>query len=359
MSDLHCAIVLPFLNEEERLIATCESLGFPGRGNSQGGTVLFLVDNGSTDRSPMLAQDLQRDSTTKAVECVLEEERGHVRARASGNRAVEQWAQNAGIDAEDVLVLQADADTRYLDGYVDAMRSAAARGPINALFEAIVGYPETFVDEHRRYFDACVALDSAMQHRFAAEEMDCVVDDKVAAYRLSCYREWGRHRREFDLEGDEILSETARLLIAGRARNARRLRVDAARAEHSARRLMTEPHMNTATAGYPRGGSWRARWTAIHGNEHRLDDFDNAGWRPAWSERRRHLLALLAVLPIHVARSIGAVSVGSAGTEFSRLVFDRMTPLRLDEVYAAPGRAIVDALAFVETLDDEFLFGNG
>ena len=50
-------IVMPCLNEERELVATCASLGFgPGVATDNPDGTLVLVDNGSTDRTPELMQ---------------------------------------------------------------------------------------------------------------------------------------------------------------------------------------------------------------------------------------------------------------------------------------------------------------
>ena len=353
MADVRmCAIVLPFLDEELGLEATCASLGFGDGRQLPSDTTLFLVDNGSTDEGPAIVRRLQGAFPGK-VHLVLEPQRGYVPARSAGSRAVARWAASMQLAAEDLLVLQADADTNYLEGYVDKMRTAAANVDTAALLEALVGYPEPFVIAHNAYFSMCVQLERGMQHLLASEHDDCVVDDKVAAYRLSSYIDWAGHRREYDHDQDEIFAETTRLFIAARCRGAHRVRVDAARAEHSPRRLQAEALLHTATCGFPRGVSWRDRWNLAYGRQHELagaTDSSDSAWQAAWRARRLHVLALMGVLPLHVHRATSANSAPT--TQLSRLVVERVPRIPPEVLFASPGLAVDESLRFAEGLDD-------
>lgn len=351
VADLTCAIVMPFLDEERNLAATCSSLGFGNGRIPASAGALFLVDNGSTDGSAAVARDLER-SLPGLVHCVLEPERGYVPARAAGNRAALRWAEGAGVAAENVLLIQADADTSYRERYVDTVHEVALRSPPNVLFEALVGYEEEVLVAHANYFKECEQTEHRLAHLFPAEVDDCLVDDKVAAYRLSSYLAWGGHRREYDRAHDEMFAETTRLFIAARGRGAKRIRVEGARAEHSARRLEAEPLVHTATAGFPRGRAWRQRWLDTYGPEGTLESAMDGGgpWRAAWRERRLHLLALLVVLPLHVRRTCDATF--AATNDFERLVLATVPSLTLDSLIATPGRAVDDSLGGVQAVAD-------
>lgn len=347
-----CAVVLPFLDEELRLGATCASLGFGEDRRPPSDTALFLVDNGSADEGPAIVRRLQVEFP-RSVHLVIEPERGYVPARSAGNRAVAKWAASMGLSAGDVLVLQADADTSYAEGYVDKMRAAAGAAGADALLEALVGYPAPFTIEYSAYFSVCEQLERGMQHVLASEQEDCIIDDKVAGYRLSSYVDWGGYRREYDHAQDELLAETTRLFIAARCRGAYRVRVDAARAEHSPRRLQVEPLLHTATCGFPRGVSWRERWNLAHSDRYDLasaTDMGDSAWQVAWHSRRRHVLALMGMLPLHVQRSTNAGSVPA--TQLSRLV-ERIPRIPQAVLFASPGLAVDESLSTIEALDDD------
>jgi glycosyltransferase involved in cell wall biosynthesis len=350
---LRCAIVLPFLNEKDLLLSTCASLGFDGRQHPTS-AVLFLVDNGSDDGSEVAAAELQRQSALGAVHYVRAQERGHAPARAEGNVAVLSWAKRQGLAFRDVLVLQADADTIYSPGYVDTMRAAAVEAPPDALIESIVGYPNAFVCEHSSYFDAVAANDTALQTLYASDAHDCLVDDKAVGYRLDSYLSWSGHRREYQ-SNEEILAETTRLFIAARIAGSVRVRVDGAQVAHSPRRLLAEPSLHTACGGFPRGDSWRKRWLKEQVAEAHLDRLGDDGareWSRAWNERRKHLIALLGVLPEQIRRATADVE---PRTRLERFVAKSLPQRTRSQIFAAPGLVVADALTCVDDFGEELL----
>jgi glycosyltransferase involved in cell wall biosynthesis len=119
---------MPCLNEGDNLKRTGLSLGFGcDTEHPPANTSLLIIDNGSTDSTAEVAEEIRRDSNPETVHLVREPERGFVPARHAGNVFAQRLAKSSGWNEEDVLVLQVDADCQYLPGYVDAMREAAFR----------------------------------------------------------------------------------------------------------------------------------------------------------------------------------------------------------------------------------------
>src|ERR1044072_5000817 len=140
--DLHTAIVLPYLNEQETLGSTCSSLGFgTGTNSTPQGVTLILVDNGSTDNSAGVAENVRKASLEGSVLIGHERERGYVPPRRRGNIMAQMLLNSIRGSSQDVIVLQADADTYYGEGYVTAMRSATQTIGTNVLIEACTSYP--------------------------------------------------------------------------------------------------------------------------------------------------------------------------------------------------------------------------
>jgi len=251
---IHAALIIPCLNEEETLADTCASLGFGlGKNSNPTGALLFLVDNGSTDSTLQIAERIKSDSEANTVFIGHEPERGFVPPRHRGNLMAEQFASSMKWKLEDVLILQADADTHYTPGYVASMRAAAESCGPNMMVEACVTYPPAFKAEYPEYMNICDEVDAEFERLFARDlSDDDLVDDKVSGYRLSDYFNWGGLRREYTAGGEEIHAETARLYMKARAKGARRVRADDAQAFHSARKVIEEPALHMATAGFPR-----------------------------------------------------------------------------------------------------------
>src|SRR6267378_1266299 len=107
-------LVMPCLNEEQNLEATCASLGFgSGTKSLPQGTVLIIMDNGSSDSTLSIAEKIKRSSKPDAVLVGQELERGYVPVRHRGNLIADELARSARLPADTVLILQVDADCHY------------------------------------------------------------------------------------------------------------------------------------------------------------------------------------------------------------------------------------------------------
>lgn len=304
ITSFHVAIVLPFHNEQSLLDATCRSLGFGlGLNTSPQNTTLILIDNASTDESFRIAEEVQQRSAPESVVLGSESERGYVPPRHRGALIAQTRQAASNLEREPLLILQADADTLYRPGYIEAMRRAAESAGSNVLLEAGTHYPLDFAQQHSTYLELCNAVDSCVEKWFTPFDHDVIVDDKVSAYRLSDYFAWGGHQREYSLAQNEIYAETSRMYLRAKASKAVRGRVDAT-AEPSMRRLLERPSLHFATAGFPREHSWSNRWQIEYDGPKTLIEFYNNVLHPevqrAIRVRKMHLLALFAILPLHV-----------------------------------------------------------
>ncbi len=298
---MHCIIALPCLNEGIGFLPTCASLGFAAGQVPPSNAVLVLVDNGSDDDTWAHMVELQRTTAAGAVSAVQEQNRGYIAARRAGAAEAVRIAAERGWAADDVLLLQADADTIYGPGYLNAMRSCAERSPCNRLFEGRSEAPEDPHDPVAQMQAAEQAADAEVADRFAPDELDIIVDDKVAAFRLSDYFAWGEHQREFDRSGEEILAETTRLYMRARFKGAQRVRVEGAEARTSTRRILDSPDIAFATAGFPYPPAWKERWRQRYRGPRELEAFASwplpEGTALALDERRRHVLAIFTFAP--------------------------------------------------------------
>ena len=194
---MHTAVVIPCLNEEALIETTAQSLGF-GQGceRTPSGSFLVLIDNGSQDRTLRVLEHIREASRPGSVFVVTEPERGYVPARHSGMLAVRDYIEATGISANDVLVLQADADTLYEEGYIEAMRAAAITAGPNTLIEGITHPPHKFFQDSPGYQQLSDAVDKKVEPLLVTEQIDIIVDDKVSGFSLATYFAWGGHRRE-------------------------------------------------------------------------------------------------------------------------------------------------------------------
>lgn len=356
--EIHVAVVVPCLNEEKNLAGTCASLGFgAGKDSPPAGALLFLIDNGSSDSTVAVAERIKSDSEPGTVFVGHELERGYVPPRRRGNLMMDELARSRGWDAGDVLILQADADTRYAPGYVASMRAAAELNGPGVMIEACVAYPPAFQAEYPEYIRLCDEVDSEFVRLFARDlSDDDLVDDKVSGYRLSDYFVWGGHRREYTEGGEEIHAETARLYMRARAGGARRGRVGDALAYHSPRKVLEDPALHLATAGFPREASWNARWREGYGGPATLRELCDEPHHPevlkAVRGREEHLLALLGVLPVHVDRTL--VEISSVETaEFADVVLPLLPRRTRDDLLSRPGAFLTDVFGLMEVHGDK------
>ena len=304
-------VVIPCLNEENQIAATCHSLGFGlGPDRPPRDTVLVVADNNSTDATGTIVRNLIAHSPPGSFHLVTEPVRGYVPARHRGSQACAELASAAGWDPDDCLVLQADADTIYEPGYVRAMVDAAeGQGP--TFLEGQSHAPATFTRSNQAFCQFVERVDNDLADLFAVGAADIIVDDKVCAYRLSDYRRWGGHRREFNRGGDEILAESTRLFIRAKLSGASKIKVNAAIARSSRRRVVASPAQYFATAGFPRGCQWRQHWDEANKHNLRLEDFshdDSEVLSRLVEQRKCHLISIFMALPAVVASIAKTIS---------------------------------------------------
>lgn len=311
MRTLHVAVVIPCLNEEVTLTSTAHSLGF-GNGGAPANTHLVLVDNGSKDHTLQVARSIQATSPDGSVIVSQEPEQGYVPPRHCGTLLMRRFAKLRGLSESDILIIQADADTEYSDGYTDELRKCSITEGLNVIVEGCSKYPSKFLKAHSKYVKLCDEVDNEFERLLSDHPDDVIVDDKTCGYRLSDYFLWGGHRQEFNARGDEIHSETTRLYIRAKGGKCRRVRVDNAVARHSTRREEECPSLAFATAGFPREASWKRSWKRLYKGTDSIADFPdkakNIGIEVAIDYRRKHMLSLFLALPLHISRALGTSS---------------------------------------------------
>ncbi len=307
---MYAAIVIPCLNEEATLARTCRSLGF---GDADAPTPqeaeLLLVDNGSIDHTRALMVAIAESSPPGSVRIFEEAERGFVPPRHRGATEARARVQREGRSEWDVALIQADADTVYSQGYVDRMRQALLSSGPGALAEAETEPPPDFFRDYSGYVALSSAVDTSVARWNTPEANDVVIDDKTAALRLGDYFRWGGHQREYDWHGDEIHAETARLFMRGKARGASKIHVTDAVADPSRRKVLADPALYFATAGFPREEAWKAEWKRRYRGPNAIEAFQGDMGRLEIAEavqmRQSHSIILFAVLPRLVAQAAG------------------------------------------------------
>lgn len=342
-------LVMPCLNEAKNLKHTCVSLGFgSGTKNHSPNTSLIIVDNGSSDKTAEVADEVRQESEPNTVHVIQETERGFVPARHAGNLFARALAESSKWDEENVLVLQVDADCNYLPDYVTAMKEATEDGGLNVMIEACIGYPPEFQKDYSAYVRICDQTDVEFDKLFPRSlSHDDVAVDAVCGYRLADYFRWGGHCREFNDSGEEIHAETTRMFMRARTYGARRRRVDRGLALHSARKALADPALHIATGGFPREDSWNRRWQRNYKGPRSIDDFcahiDHPEVVKAVRVREEHLLALFGVLPLHVDKALGQPSDGNADSEqLSAKILPLLSPRTRDDLASRPGVLISD-----------------
>ncbi|MEO7214704.1 glycosyltransferase family 2 protein [Mucilaginibacter sp.] len=339
-------IVMPCLNEEKNMAATCHSLGFGlGELSVDRTTILIIVDNNSTDNTGQIARKIQLSSPKDHVFIINENEQGFIPARSAGNLFAASLCEKINVKTEDILILQVDADTIYPNTYVDSMRFAAESYGKNFMVEACVDYTPEFRQNNTRYIDLLEQTDARYQRLYETIH-DYVVDDKVVAYWLSDYIIWGGHTREFTLYGDEIFAETTRLFLRGQIKGAAKRNVGSLKAFHSERKVIENPSMHFATAGFPRETAWDNFWIE---KKHliNLEDIDETIFNEAIFFRILHLIALFYILPIHVDRTL-ANGITLIDNELSKYLQDLIPTRSINELQDQPGLFLSDVFTIID-----------
>lgn len=340
--------VMPCLNEEKVVRNAVSSLLGPVGSESRDAHVV-VVDNGSTDRTLDVLAEL-RAAHSDRLHVTQEVKRGYVAPRRRGVEEAASLAKLMSVDPQDVLILQTDADTIYRQGYIDAMRTAAAGGR-DTMLEGATRRSDDFTSAHPDYVAAERSIDAPLEGLEADDEDDVVIDDKVSGFRLSDYLRWGGLFEETTSDGSQIHAETTRMFIRARLMHgARKVRVNPAGAAPSRRRVLENPRLHFSTLGFPREASWIAK----HGDAGPPIDVDafaravlGGGEREAVRLRTAHLLALFRYLPALVASSeLQRADLPQA--EDVRAALSAMPPWTRNELADRPGAAILDLLRFVD-----------
>jgi hypothetical protein len=293
-----------------------------------------------------------RNAASDRVILAHESERGYVPPRHRGVAIARDYFEKQVITPQDVLVVQADADTTYVPGYISALL-AAARTIQGSLLEGVAQTLPAFEQLHPGYHRLAEQADLAIEPFLVDEADEVIVDDKVAAYRLSDYFEWGGHQREYNVAGDEIYAETSRLYLRGKMVGAGRLRVADARAFPSRRKVELDPVLYFATAGFPREADWVRRWRLNHSSDVTFDAFESATASVDLAEpiflRRAHSLLLFGVMPAYVARLLGRAEPRHLiETPLGELV-DTVADITAADVASHPARLFEACLPLMET----------
>ena len=232
---------------------------------------------------------------------------------------IEDWFADGAADGfnimpplrqplQDVLILQADADTIYGDCYIEAMGNRARQMGPGVMIDACSEYQSEFAEKYNEYISLCNDVDGEFESLLSDQSQDVIVDDKVCAYWASDYELWGGHKREYTSLGEEIHSETARLYIRAKTYGAIRYLCEEAVAKHSDRRILEDPAYNFATAGFPRERTFKQKWGRLYDGPNDIMEFCKKPNRSkitlALGCRRAHLQGLFQMLTKHVLLAI-------------------------------------------------------
>ena len=345
-------IVMPCLNEERVLLDTCRSLGFGAGVPDADDVSLVLVDNASTDNTARVMEQVRDASRPGTVFLEREEERGYVPPRHKGVTKAKEVAVASGLRDDQVLIVQADADTFYAPDYAKVMREAAEGVDAGVLLEGAMLPTDEFVLAHSGFVALSDEVDRAVERSFASDEDDVIVGDSVSAYLLSDYARWGGHVREYNHADDEMFAETSRLYIKGKLLGARREKIHAATAYPSRRKVFEDPGLYFATAGFPREMAWRARWRRAMPELKTMADFEHNDARTILGTeieiRRLHLAFLFCVLPRVVAIAEGRTSSGVSETPIGAFVRSRLGSFGAEQVRANTGAVFGACLDLIE-----------
>lgn len=345
-------IVIPCYNEEKNLLATCQSLGFGlNDQDAPPNTILILVNNNSTDKTFETSKLVINFSPSNTVFLLQEEVQGFVPARHAGNMKAKELAIERDVDLQDVLILQADADTKYSKNYSRLISDAAVLNGHNVFYEACVTYDEDFMLQNYNYLEWCKALDGMILTKLQNPGDDYIVDDKVSAYWLGDYINWGGHIREYSNLG-EIFAETTRLYIRAKAttEGLRKIIVENAFALHSSRKISEDYLLHFVTAGFPREELWVKEWKQKHANRRKeLVDLmkTNTIDQEYQMTRGLHFIALFYLLTLHVKIAIG-VHEKMETNSFIEKFFMKLPHRISKDVAEAPGKLISDVFQLID-----------
>lgn len=354
--DLPVFVVIPCLNEEKYLLRTCQSLGFGiGSEYTPHNTHLIIVDNNSTDDTLIVAHDVLKASSPGSVLIGNEVERGYIPPRCKGNLIAKEVCNTLGYDVSQAVILQADADTNYSENYINEMRLVIHNKGNSILIEALVNYPGHFIEEYPKFVDRCNEFDTELSNLFV-DDYDLIVDDKACGYSLLDYFKHGGHQREFSESGEEIHAETTRFYMRFNASGGKRVLVENAFIEHSVRKLLKNPLVEIATAGFPREQSWYSRWQNRLNTPDSInkicDNFNHQNFRLAMRIRKRHMIGLFSILPIHYARALGIKGEMLTNAFINSLV--SQLPVRMiQDVETYPSKLLMDVFNLIDNYDQQ------
>lgn len=309
------AVVMPCLNERGTLEASLSSLRTAS--GKFGSLVFILVDNGSTDGTLDLMRAVKERAAPGEIIVCEEPVRGYVPARFRGIVAAANIARRQDIPADKLLILQVDADTLYDPGYVAAMQAVASVHSNNVVLEGTTHPPHRFLKGHPGFVGLANQTDAALRDWIADDSADVVIDDKVSGFFYSAYLDWGGHQRDYDRNGHEIFAETSRLFLRGKRTGAQHIRVDAASAAPSRRKILRNPVRHFATAGFPRNNAWWREWNSRNPGARDLATFEASDskltLKAAVRARQAHVVGLFWLLPLLVQQMCAA-----SGANFKR-----------------------------------------
>lgn len=343
-------VVMPCLDEAVLVTDAVASLGFMDDATTALEAHLIAVDNGSTDGTLGVLEGLRRDRPQ--IHVVREAVRGFVPPRRRGVVEAERLACSLGVPPERTLILQADADTVYREGYVARMQGAA-EGATGAMFEGSIKPPPDFVAAHPAYLAAQRLVDDNTDPLDAEDEDEVVLDDKVCGYRLADYLTWGGLFEERTAGGDAIHAETTRLFIRARLRHgARKIRVNPAGAIPSRRKVLFDPRLQYATVGFPREQSWIEAFTSGQGIDQDVDAFAASVLDGLDLEavrlRRAHQLALFRYLPALVAAAEDSIPVDQRPPDVASIIA-ALPSFSAENLAGHPGAALLALLNLIDT----------
>ncbi|MEZ4850669.1 MAG: glycosyltransferase [Bacteroidia bacterium] len=358
MKSIHIGIVIPVFNESKNLLETCSSLGFGEKADQLKNTYLFLIDNGSTDDSVTIAENIRISSRPNSVFIGHEPERGYVPPRHKGVRMCKEFAFEKKINDSDFLVLQCDGDTYYEKGFLEKMLDGFAKYKKGVLFEGSVNYPDYFINQHKEFVDLCIETDNKLFSLFVDDNYDVIVDDKVCGYNLDDYWKWGGHTREFDDRGDEIHVGSTRLFLKSLYHNVKKVRIYDAVAKHSARKIILNPALQFAVAGFTQSTSWKRHWAKNYKGPKKIEQIIQTkkenGIEKLVSTRYKHLLTIFCILPLHSFNVLDQ-DIQYPNQNFKEFILSILPKRDREDLRNNPGTFINDSFRAIERYGDAIL----